>query len=361
MLPFFKKKPEDNVWYEFLHELYTYCDDQDDHVSINCSLYDDRIEMVSTSYPYYYQVETYIEELETLGYSNFYEVLDVLFEKTKINRINFEQVLKEESQYFFWRIKIPIRFDRNWTYLYIYVFFVTEVTNRRSYRISYHYAEYESLQAIAENTDFFVGDLKDPLEYEKEITQHFLNAVVALAQQLNIKIPTDLKAMFPEPILEMPPCKEDFKQIIELVNYHPFDQDIEEIASQLYEDLLAELPKISGEYSFWNHTETLSYNHYKIMNFDNVWSSDWKFDPEDPRYFIRDILGEDWPFEYPEETYSNNLFPYIQDGLGKIGLALMGLATYGDCYEFFVVKKENVAKILKLSKKICLEIEYYES
>jgi hypothetical protein len=239
-------------------------------------------------------------------------------------------------------------------------FFVTEETNRLSYRISYYDAEYESLASLAKKTVFFQGDLKAPLEHEKEFAQHFLTAVVALAQQVNIEIPKDLKAMFPVSLLKTPPSKEDFIQLIELVNYHPFDEDIDEVATGLYEDLMAELPKISGEYSFWNHTETLYYNHFKVLNFENAWSSDWKFDPEDAKYFIRDILGKEWPFEYPEETYSDNLFPYIQEGLGKIGLALMGLATYGDNYEFFLVNKENVAKVLKLSKKLYLEIDYYE-
>lgn len=359
MFSFFKKKPKENTWYQFLHELHLYCD-REDHVNVNCSLYDDEIEIITASYPYYFDIAMYQEELQTLGYNNFYEVLDIVFEKTKINKIDIEHVVKEEEQFNFWRIKIPIGFDQNWTYRYIYVFFVTEETNRLSYRISYYDAEYESLASIANKTVFFQGDLKAPLEHEKEFVQHFLTAVVALAEQINMEIPEDLKAMFPVSLLETPPCKEDFIQLIELVNYHPFDEDIDEVATGLYEDLMAELPKISGEYSFWNHTETLYYNHFKVLNFENAWSSDWKFDPEDAKYFIRDILGKEWPFEYPEETYSDNLFPYIQEGLGKIGLALMGLATYGDYYEFFLVKKEDVAKILKLSQKLYLEIDYYE-
>jgi hypothetical protein len=283
--------------------------------------------------------------------------LDIFYHR----KIDIKKAIEEEEQFYFWKIRIPLHFDQKWTCIYFYTVWVIEdESNKDSYRIHYYHSECETLQSLAENTSIIMGDLKNPLEHEKEIVQHFLTASVALAQQVNIEIPKDLKAMFPVSLLETPPSKEDFIQLIELVNYHPFDEDIDEVATGLYEDLMAELPKISGEYSFWNHTETLYYNHFKVLNFENAWSSDWKFNPEDPKYFIRDILGKEWPFEYPEETYSDNLFPYIQEGLGKIGLALMGLATYGDYYEFFLVKKEDVAKILKLSKKLYLEIDYYE-
>ncbi|WP_128414724.1 hypothetical protein [Flavobacterium sp. Root901] len=93
-----------------------------------------------------------------------------------------------------------------------------------------------------------------------------------------------------------------------------------------------------------------------LLDSTNYWHSDWKFDPEDAEYFISEIIGQELNFEYPEETYSHDLFPYIQSALGKLGLELMTYETGGDDYLFFAAHKEDVGRILKLSELIKIKI-----
>ncbi|GAA6764428.1 hypothetical protein AAFH68_03580 [Flavobacterium sp. CGRL1] len=69
------------------------------------------------------------------------------------------------------------------------------------------------------------------------------------------------------------------------------------------------------------------------------------------------MIGEDLNFEYPEETYSHDLFPYIQSALEKRGLELMSYNTNGDNYLFFVANKEDVGRILELSEITKIEID----
>jgi hypothetical protein len=69
------------------------------------------------------------------------------------------------------------------------------------------------------------------------------------------------------------------------------------------------------------------------------------------------MIGEDLNFEYPEETYSHDLFPYIQSALEKRGLELMSYDTHGDHYLFFVASKSDVARILELSELTKIEVE----
>ncbi|RZJ55013.1 MAG: hypothetical protein EOO44_02920, partial [Flavobacterium sp.] len=88
----------------------------------------------------------------------------------------------------------------------------------------------------------------------------------------------------------------------------------------------------------------------------NAWNSDWKFDPEDAEYFISEMIGQDLNFNYPEETYSHDLFPYIQSALEKHNLELLSYETYGDSYLFFVANKEDVGRILQLSELTKIEV-----
>ena len=88
----------------------------------------------------------------------------------------------------------------------------------------------------------------------------------------------------------------------------------------------------------------------------DCWNSDWKFDPEDAEYFISEMIGQDLNFAYPEETYSHNLFPYIQSALEKLDLELMTYDTHGDNYLFFVANKSDVGRILALSELTKIEV-----
>lgn len=69
------------------------------------------------------------------------------------------------------------------------------------------------------------------------------------------------------------------------------------------------------------------------------------------------MIGEDFNFEYPEETYSHDLFPYIQSALEKRGFELMSYDTKGDNYLFFVANKNDVDRILELSELTKIEID----
>ena len=97
-------------------------------------------------------------------------------------------------------------------------------------------------------------------------------------------------------------------------------------------------------------------NHWSFFESIDCWNSDWKFDPEDAEYFISEMIGEDLNFEYPEETYSHDLFPYIQSALEKRNLELMTYDTHGDNYLFFVANKNDVNRILELSELTKIEI-----
>jgi hypothetical protein len=94
-----------------------------------------------------------------------------------------------------------------------------------------------------------------------------------------------------------------------------------------------------------------------VEKYDLSYHSDWKFDPEDITYAISKMLGTDFTFSYPNETYSSSLFPYLQEELFKSNLELMTFDTQGDSYNFFLANSNDVEKILALAQKLRVGIE----
>jgi hypothetical protein len=94
-----------------------------------------------------------------------------------------------------------------------------------------------------------------------------------------------------------------------------------------------------------------------VGKYNPTYYSDWKFDPEDIAFGISEMLGEKFTFKYPKETNSQNLFPFIQKELAKSNLEMMTFDTHGDSYEFILVEKNKVEKIILLAQKLSVEVQ----
>jgi hypothetical protein len=93
-------------------------------------------------------------------------------------------------------------------------------------------------------------------------------------------------------------------------------------------------------------------DNYQFLENVNCWHSDWKFESNEVEYYISQMIGYDFTFEYPEEIYSHNLFPYLQIELSKLDFELMSFDTQSDSYLFFLANKKDVNRILELSQII---------
>ena len=165
-----------------------------------------------------------------------------------------------------------------------------------------------------------------------------------------------LKIEIPEPILlpsqdnllqeEIEVTVKTFEEFIKLVSRGNIE---EKLLQKQAKKLLKNYQKGTNEY---RDVE----GHFDFFESIDCWNSDWKFDPEDAEYFISEMIGEDLNFEYPEETYSHDLFPYIQSALQKHNLELMTYDTHGDNYLFFVANKNEVNRILELSELTKIEV-----
>ncbi|WP_345146473.1 DUF6630 family protein [Flavobacterium ginsengiterrae] len=187
-------------------------------------------------------------------------------------------------------------------------------------------------------------DLNEPENSKLEILSFVLEKICSFLQITipeNIQRPTDLFQQKSEDEL-----LQNFEELLKLTTRGNIE--INELKRQ---------SKILFDYKTEQSLYVYDDNFDFLLENENYWHSDWKFDPEDAEYFISEMIGEDLNFEYPEETYSQDLFPYIQTALEKRGLELMSYVTKGDDYLFFLANKEDVGRILELSKLTKIEID----
>ena len=172
--------------------------------------------------------------------------------------------------------------------------------------------------------------------------QDVQKVVIAACQQLNITLPEALST-------------KDFS-LEEVTVAH-----VEEFLQLITRNTISELEvKLQAENIFSNPQDDESdfiEDNYEFLENVKCWNSDWKFDPEDAEYFISEILNQEFTFEYPEDTYSHDLFPYLQAELAKQELELMTFDTHGDSYLFFVANKNEVSRLVELGKMIAIPIE----
>lgn len=360
MFNFFKnKKQQDELWYSFFKSLFDYCSEIEGFVKVNCKQFDYFLEYSHLSFPYSYEYDEEIERFKKLSFNNMYEVLNFIYSKANIEPIEIENAITNELSYDFLHIRVPINSTES---IFFKVFFVTEDRGRKTYRILYHQAELDTLENLATIIQYMSINFSLPASSIE--SQYFLHAMVALAKYASIEVPKELEERFPETEVVKPVNVTDFERIIELVNLNSNNRNIQEEALNFYSIYIGEKPE-TNEFDEEEFDEEF-YDDLFAKRFDLVsdyWESDWKFDPEEAEACINDLLEaadlpikfeDKWTFTYPSETYSHDLFPYIQEGLEKFGLNLMDIQTYGDYYVFFLVKSDDLAEILELSEKLAL-------
>ena len=89
-------------------------------------------------------------------------------------------------------------------------------------------------------------------------------------------------------------------------------------------------------------------------------SSDWKFYAEELEEYILDLADfSDWKWEYPADTYSADLFPYMRKQLSQYHLWLCHLDEGADAYLFLLFSEEDMPEIMKLARILDLPLKAY--
>ncbi|KRB57343.1 hypothetical protein [Flavobacterium sp. Root186] len=293
-------------------------------------------------------------EIKKAGFNNSYEVLNELYKKMDIGVLS-QDVIDQGLEYDFIHIQFyseptsdEKKFFKRSIKNFIIFFCCTNSLETNDFKILYsgtHFFDYTKGLLDSELLDF-----NNPKNESQEIAiKDFKLVLQGICQYLNIEIPESVTLPSSENLVEKEEVTiEIFEAFVKLVSRGNIEQkELKKEAKKLFAAFKNEkkdyYEKVEGHFSFFKNI--------------NAWNSDWKFDPEDAECFISEMIGEDLNFEYPEKTYSHELFPYIQTALEKRGFELMSYNTNGDNYLFFVANKDDVSRILELSELIKIEID----
>ncbi|MFV0180113.1 hypothetical protein OBK28_11095 [Empedobacter falsenii] len=143
-----------------------------------------------------------------------------------------------------------------------------------------------------------------------------------------------------------------------------------EVNEQLYANLLKLINPLTDESEVLHRAKKL---HQKLVvdemedEGDNAdlllefyWQSDWKFEFEDLEDFIASAVEQPLQIEIPEDTYSADLFPYIQLYLKQNGKILMNYNSFGDSYFFFIIDVKDVDEVINQAYFAGIHLEVAE-
>lgn len=294
------------------------------------------------------------EEIKKAGFNNAYEVLNELYKKMDIGVLS-QEIIEQGLEYDFIHFQFyseptsdEKKFFRRSIKNFIVFFCCTNSLETNDFKILYsgtHFFDYTKSLLESEFLDF-----NNPKNESQAIgVKDFKLVLQGISQYLNIEIPEMVELPSQENLVEAAEVKlETFEEFVNLVSRGNIDEkELKKQSKKLFKNS----QKGTNEY------HAVVSGHFYFFESIDAWNSDWKFDPEDAEYFISEMIGEDLNFEYPEETYSHDLFPYIQSALEKRGFELMSYNTNGDNYLFFAANKQDVGRILELSEITKIEID----
>lgn len=346
--------PKSIISFDVIDPIYSYLYNEKSNLEFKVKGIQDNVSVNLFYFPGSLDHEEAQLEIKKAGFNNSYEVLNELYKKMNIGILS-DEMIQEGLEYDFIHIQFyseptsdEKKFFKRSIKNFIIFFCGTNSLEINDFKILYsgtHFFDYTKGLLESELLDF-----NNPKNESQQIAVKDLKIVLqGICQYLNIEIPQSVELPSSENLIENEEVTiKTFEEFVKLVSRENIeDKELKKLSKKLFKNY----QKDSSEY------HTIVEGHFDFFENINAWNSDWKFDPEDAEYFISEMIGEDLNFEYPEETYSHDLFPYIQSALEKHGFELMSYNTNGDNYLFFVANKEDVGRILELSELTKIEID----
>ena len=348
----FNNKPQDEslISFEILNELYSYLYYENANINFKLKGFFDKIYINRYSFPESFNNPKSKSEAKSCGFSSIYEVLNEVLTTIDIAPLSEDLIAEEHTIdlihiQFYSNITDINGVDRNILHNFI-IFFCCDdgSTETNSFRILYANNRYFTFYfRNLLDSKYIINNIPTG-DIEEKAFKDFETVLSGTCQYLKI----DLPQTFSETNLLLEEVTQGhFEELIHLISRNTVDA--KKVNSQA-KKIFKKFQNAKTEYDFIDH-------NFDFLQNINCWSSDWKFDPEDAEYFISEIIGKPLEFEYPEETYSHDLFPYIQKAIAKLNLELMNFNTYGDDYLFFVTNKNKVDRILELAHIIEIDIQ----
>ena len=343
-------KDQSVLSFEILNAIYRYLLYENPTVNFKLKGFFDKIYINRYNFPESFDNPKSKSEVKSCGFTTIYEVLNELYAKINIDPIS-QELIDEDYPIDFIHIQfysdlIGVNSTSKNILQNFIIFFCCEEgsSDTNGFRLLYSNNRYFT---------FFIRNLLDTKfienntpenEIEEKAFKDFETVLIGICQYLKIELPETISAtnLLPEEVTE-----NHFEELLNLITRNKIDVKI----------IKKQAKKMFGKFKKPSEDDDFFENNYEFLENVNCWNSDWKFDPEDAAYFISEIIEQDFTFEYPEDTYSHDLFPYLQAELAKQELELMTFDTHGDSYLFFVANKNEVSRLVELGKMIAIPIE----
>ena len=346
--------PKSIISFDVIEPIYSYLYNQQSNIEFKIKGIQENVIVNLFYFPGSLDHEEGNAEIKKAGFNNSYEVLNELYKKMNIVTLSDENI-KEGLEYDFIHIQFyseptaeEKKFFKRSIKNFVLFFCCTNSLEINDFKMLYsgrHFFDYT--KGLLESE---LIDPNNPKNESEEIgIRDFKLVLQGISQYLNIEIPKTVGLPSVENLVAFEEVTENtFQEFIKLISRGSVEQkELKKQSKKLFKNFNR------PEEDYYDVVE----EHFLLFESIDAWNSDWKFDPEDAEYFISDLIGEDFTFDYPEETYSHDLFPYIQSALEKLNLELMSYNTNGDNYLFFVANKEDVGRILELSELTKIEID----
>ncbi|MEA9413070.1 hypothetical protein [Flavobacterium sp. PL02] len=336
--------PKSIVSFDVIYSIYSYLYNEVSSVDFKMKGVHDTVSVNFYSFPSSLNHEEGRKEIEGNGFKNAYEVLNELYKKIDIGVLS-EEVIQTELEYDYVHIQFyseptpeSKKHLKHVLHNFVIFFCCTNSLETNDFRILYNNSYFFDYVKGILDTEYI--DINNPKnEIQKIGFKEFERVLQGICEYMEIEIPSTVILPSAESLLADEVSIAHFKEFLQLISRGDIEEELLEEQSQILYDNFG---KNEGDEDY----------DYEFDFFDgiNTWHSDWKFDPEDAEYFISEMIDQELNFEYPEETYSHDLFPYIQTALGKLDMELMSYDTMGDSYLFFVANKNDVNRILELAE-----------
>lgn len=346
--------PKSIVSFDVMDAVYTYLYNEQNKFEFKMKGIHERVSVNLYSFPGSFDYEEAQNEIKKAGFKNAYEVLNELYAKLNIGPIS-EAQMEDGLEFDYIHIQFYTeptpemkKYLKHVLHNCIIFFCCTNSLETNDIRILYNHNYFLDYTKAILDTEYI--DVNAPKNEIQTIGfKAFERVLQGICQYLKIEIPESIELPSPENLLadDVEVTQETFEEFIKLVSRGNVEEkELKKQSKKLFKDFKKETK------DYYDKVE----GHFDLFEIIDAWNSDWKFDPEDAEYFISEMIGEDLNFEYPEETYSHDLFPYIQTALEKRNLELMTYDTHGDNYLFFVANKNEVSRIVELSELTKIEV-----
>lgn len=345
--------PESIISFDVINPIYSYLYNEQGSLEFKVKGIQENVTVNLFYFPGSFDHEGAKEEIKKAGFDSSYEVLNELYKKLNIGTLTPEMI-QEGLEYDFIHIQFysapsaeAKKYFKQVLNNFVIFFCSTNSLETNDFRILYSNSYFTDYIKGLLDTEYL--DFNNPKNETEEIgVKDFKLVLQGICQYLDIEIPQTVELPSNENLIASEEVTETtFEEFIRLVSRGEIEEkELKKQSRKLFENFQKETDEYHDDIE----------EHFAFFESIDAWNSDWKFDPEDAEYFISELIGEDFTFNYPEETYSHKLFPYIQSELEKSNLELLTYETFGDNYLFFVANKDEVERILELSELTKIEI-----